>query len=259
MQPLQDIVVIDGHMQTMYMAVYADKLLLLDGGCLCDVDLIIQIIRGMGRPISQLKTVVVTHMHPDHAGGAIELKKRTGCTIASAVKPKQWYGGVAGRLMYGVDVGLAYWVSNRQNKPFKNLLFPRTLHPDVALSEGDAVPHFADWQILETAGHTDRDLSVYHADTKQIYTADLLIKLRHKYVSPFPIYLPDTYRASLKKVRDLQPKQVMMAHGGKQAVAGEVFDDLIARSPKYPLNAYETIKHKLTWRFRWKQKVADAI
>ena len=42
MQPLQDIVVIDGHMQTMYMAVYADKLLLLDGGCLCDVDLIIQ-------------------------------------------------------------------------------------------------------------------------------------------------------------------------------------------------------------------------
>ena len=72
---LEKIVAIEGYIQTTYLAVYPDKLLLLDTGCHCDVDSILDYITNtLQRPISQLKTAVVTHMHPDHAGGAELLK-----------------------------------------------------------------------------------------------------------------------------------------------------------------------------------------
>ena len=66
------IVRLDGYIQSSYLAVYPDKLMLLDGGCRPDVALVLGYIKNtLKRPISDLKVVVVTHMHPDHAGGAL--------------------------------------------------------------------------------------------------------------------------------------------------------------------------------------------
>lgn len=248
---LKEIMQLEGHIQAIYMAVYDDKLLLLDGCCQSDVPMVLEYIQNtLGRPVTDLKVVFVTHMHADHAGGALAFKKATGCTIVSADKYNQWYGGVGGRIMHVVDISLAYFVATRLKKPVKNLWYPPHLQPDITVKDGDTVPFFDDWQVLETAGHTDRDLSIYHPESKRIYTADLLIKLRHKFVSPVPIYQPYVYRASLQRVKSLQPKEVMMAHGGAMYVGPEVFDYLIERAPTYPLTIKRTIEHKLTWWFR---------
>lgn len=246
---LRDVVLLDGYIQSIYLAIYPDKLLLLDGCCRPDVAMVLEYIKTtLQRPISDLKVVVVSHMHPDHAGGASKLRQATGCRIVSAHKPKQWYAGVGGQLMHLVDTGLAYYVAKRQNRRFKNLWYPAYLHPDVTLSDGDCIPGFEDWQVFETPGHTDRDLSVFHKPTRQVYTADLIIKLRHKFVAPFPIYDPAAYRYSLCKIKDLQPSKVMMAHGGELAIDEATFDQLITDAPKYPRTIKDTIKHKLLWR-----------
>lgn len=245
---LQQILRLDGHIQNIYLAVYADKLLLLDGCCRADVPLILDTIRHtLGRPISQLKAVVVTHMHADHAGGAGFLKQHTGCQIISADKTKQWYAGVGGRFMHTVDTSLAYVVAHKMHKPVRNLWYPAHLYPDICVRDGDALPMFADWQVIETAGHTDRDLSLYHQPSKKIYTADLIIKLRHKFVAPFPIYSPSRYQNSLKTVRNLQPSLVMMAHGGIMHIDDATFAQLIAQAPKHRRTVKDTIKHKLLW------------
>lgn len=246
---LRDVVLLDGYIQSIYLAIYPDKLLLLDGCCRPDVPMVLEYIKStLKRPVSDLKVVVVSHMHPDHAGGASRLRQATGCRIVSAQRSKQWYAGVGGQLMHLVDTGLAYYVAKRQNRRFKNLWYPAYLHPDITINDGDCIPGFEDWQVFETPGHTDRDLSVFHKPTRQVYTADLIIKLRHKFVAPFPIYDPAAYRHSLNKIKDLKPSEVMMAHGRHLVIDAATFDALIANAPKQPRTIKDTIKHKLLWR-----------
>lgn len=243
------IVRLEGHIQSTYLAVYPDKILLLDGGCRPDVSMVLTYIKEtLQRPITDLKVVMVTHMHPDHAGGADEFRKKTGCLIVSADKKHQWYSGLGGRTMHLVDLNLAHYVAKRQGRAFKNLYYPSHLKPDMSVQDGDLVPEFEEWQVLETPGHTDRDLSLFHVPSRQIYTADLIIKLRHKFVAPFPIYDPKVYIKSLKRVKDLKPNMVMMAHGGELAIDEHTFEELIAGAPKHPRTIKDTIKHKLLWR-----------
>ena len=114
--------------------------------------------------------------------------------------------------------------------------------------DGDIIPDFEDWQVLETPGHTDRDLSLLHLPSRQIYTADLIIKLRHKFVAPFPIYDPKAYIQSLQKVKDLQPSHVMMAHGRELIIDAATFDMLIKHAPKQRRTVKDTIRHMLFWK-----------
>ncbi|WP_434353503.1 MBL fold metallo-hydrolase [Psychrobacter sp. HD31] len=237
---LQQILRIDGHIQDIYLAVYANKLLLLDGCCRPDVELVLATIRNiLGREISQLKAVIVTHMHADHAGGAAYLKKHTGCKIISSNKPTQWYGGLNGRVEYLLDLSLSYFVAYRRGRKFKNLNYPAELKADILVNDGDAVPMFEDWQIIETPGHTDRDLSVYHAKTGKVYVADLMIKLENRrrgirFVAPYNIDDPVAYKKSVAKIKQYHPYKVMMAHGGQTFVEQATFDDLIKMTPNKP-------------------------
>lgn len=252
---LYDIVRLDGYIQSIYLAIYPDKLLLLDGGCRSDVTMVLDYIQHtLQRPLNDLKVVIVTHMHPDHAGGAHKFRKATGCLIVSADKNHQWYEGIAGQVMHLVDTGLAHYVAHRQGRTFKKLWYAAYLYPDVTVRDGDKVPLFEDWLILETPGHTDRDLSVMHLPSRQVYTADLIIKLRHKFVAPFPIYDPKTYIASLQKIKELQPSNVMLAHGRELMIDTATFDELIKQAPKHRRTVQDTIRHKILW---WRKKESE--
>lgn len=232
---LINIVAIEGYIQTTYMAVYSDKLLLLDSGCRCDVDKILAYITDtLKRPVDQLKTVMVTHMHPDHAGGAELLRHRTGCLIVSAKAQKGWYQGLLGRISHLNDLGLTYYVANRQGKSIANVWYDPLLKADIEVEDGEPIPGFEDWIVLETPGHTDRDLSLWHPKTKQAYTADLILMIRGKFVSPYLITLPDAYRASLSKVKALQPALILLAHDKRAKICDKDFDRLIDRTPNVP-------------------------
>lgn len=246
---LCEIVRLEGYIQSMYLAVYPDKIMLLDGGCRPDVTVVLDYIKtNLQRPITDLKIVVITHMHPDHAGGAHKFREITGCLIVSADKQQQWYSGIGGHIMHAVDIGLACYVARRQGRSLKNLWYSAYLQPDVTIMDGDSVPGFDDWQVLETSGHTDRDLSLFHVPSRKVYTADLIIKLRHKFVAPFPIYDPKVYIQSLQRIKALKPSVVMMAHGRELAIDTATFDKLIMQAPKHPRTIKDTIKHKLLWR-----------
>lgn len=244
---LCEIVRLDGYIQSTYLAVYPNKILLLDGCCRPDVSMVLDYIqKTLQRPASDLKVVLVSHMHPDHAGGAIKLKKETGCLIVSADKPQQWYKGIGGQLMHLVDMGMSHYAAKLTGRPFERLWYPPHLHADITVKDGDRVPEFNDWQIVETPGHTDRDLSFFHLPSRQVYTGDLIIKLKHKFVAPFPIYDTKVYIRSLQKIKDLNPSNVMMAHGRSFAIDVMTFDKLIAEAPKHPRTIKDTIRHKLS-------------
>ncbi|MCL9782599.1 MBL fold metallo-hydrolase [Vibrio sp. S4M6] len=237
---------ISGYIQSIYLAVYDDKILLLDGCCKPDVNVVYDYItQELNRPIEHLEAVVVTHMHPDHAGAANTLKRRFGCKIYSGCVEGEWYSGVDGFFMYLSEIILGKWVAKRLGKPRKSIWYWPRLNADALLKDNELIPGFEDWQVIETHGHTDRDLSLFHKHSKKVYVADLAVKVKNKYIPPFPIFHPNRYRNSLKKVEELKPSSVILAHGGEVSFSREEYEYLVNLAPKVPVTHWRVTKAKL--------------
>ena len=70
---------IPGYIQAIYLIEDEAGLMLLDGASRADVDVITAFIsQTLKRPLSDLKYVIVTHMHPDHAGADSHRRYRAG-------------------------------------------------------------------------------------------------------------------------------------------------------------------------------------
>ena len=237
---------LQGHIQSIYLVEYPQKLLLLDGCCRADISMLEQFITGeLSRAFSDLKLLVVTHMHPDHAGAAHKLRKITGCKIASANMSTQWYIGLHGRFMHLVDIALAAWVASRMGKAKRNLWYPPHLKTDYALFDQDSLPGFDDWCVLATPGHTDRDLSVLHLPSKRIYIGDLLVKVKDRFIPPIPVNYPEQYRASILKVQALRPASLMLAHGREVMLTEANYAHVLTVAPRKPFTIWTPAKNKL--------------
>jgi len=239
---------IEGHIQTILLAEYPDRLLLLDGCCRADIVMLQHFItQTLKRQFSDLTLIVVTHMHPDHAGAANKLRKITGCKIATANVSGQWYSGIDGRLMHLTDILLAKWVAKRMKKPRVNIWYSSQLIADYKLDDGEQLPGFSDWIALATQGHTDRDLSLHHLPSNKVYVADLMVKVKNKYIPPFPIFYPNRYRASLYKIMTLKPHSIILAHGGEVSLTEHDYQHLLQLAPKIPKTHWRTVKLKF-WK-----------
>ena len=236
---------INGYIQSIYLVEYRYGLLLLDGCCRADIPILLNFISTqLNRPTKDLKLVVVTHMHPDHAGAAHRLRKLTGCAIAAANVPGHWYQGVDGALMHWTDLLLAGWVARRMNKPRTNLWYDAKLKPDYLLDDQELLPGFPEWQALATQGHTDRDLSLYHPNSGKIYVADLMVKVKGRYIPPFPVFYPKRYRHSIEKVIELSPTRLLLAHGGEISPCPEDYQHLLDKAPTTPVTHWRSVKTK---------------
>ncbi|WP_375753607.1 MBL fold metallo-hydrolase [Vibrio sp. HN007] len=236
---------LSGYIQSIYLVEYKDKLLLLDGCSRADTEYVCSFIRDeLKRPLSDLKLIVVTHMHPDHAGGAHTLRKLTGAKIVTSKHEHHWYRGVDGWLMYFTDLCLARWVAKRKKKKPIMLYYSPWLKPDIRLRDEELLPGFEEWQILETPGHTDRDLSLLHIPSNRIYVADLMVTVKGKYVPPFPIFYLNNYRRSLEKVLSYEPESLWLAHSGEVQLNDEDLDYLMQSIPRRPTTHWRATKHK---------------
>lgn len=237
---------LDGYIQTILLAEYTDKLLLLDGCCRADVSLINHFITDtLQRPLTDLHLIVVTHMHPDHAGAAHKLREITGCKIASANVEGQWYSGVDGKLMHLTDLLLTRWVANRKKQPQRWLWYSSKLSPDYKLNDNESLPGFDDWQAIETQGHTDRDLSLHHLPSNKVYIADLIVTTRKGFIPPFPVFYPNRYRNSLMKIANLNATSLFLAHGGEVELSQHDFEQIISKAPTKPMTLWRSVKAKL--------------
>ncbi len=123
------------------------ELVLIDTGAGMSVDAIIHNIKELGLDPGDLSTVVLTHCHIDHVGGAHEFKKRFGARIvihsldAAAVENGDKI--LTGASWYGIDFA--------------------PLPVDVKLLKDEEFLHFGGQKLvcLHTPGHTPGSLSLY--------------------------------------------------------------------------------------------------
>lgn len=245
MQPMQ-IHTLKGYIQNIYLVEYPDRLLLLDGCSRADTGMLCDFIRAtLKRPLSDLKLIVVTHMHPDHAGGAHQLRRLTGAPIASHPLAPGWYSGFAGRTAHAIDVALTWWVAGRLGRPKRHIWYNPLLKPDYLLQDGQTLPGFADWQVIYTPGHTDHDISLWYQPDHLIYVADLMVMVKRQITAPYPVCHPNQYRESLQRVHALNPDRVLCAHVPPQAGKMVPFATLLSMAPKRPKTHWHSTKNRI--------------
>jgi len=181
------------------------ELVLIDTGAGKSVDRIIQNIEDLGLNPENLSTVILTHCHIDHIGGAQEFKKRFGSRI----------------IMHELDATAVEKADNRMTAAdwYGVKLTPMPL--DVKLS-GDEQKLIIGGQsivCLHTPGHTPGSISVYldRGGKKILFGQDI----HGPFLAEFGANMKD-WQASMKKLLALKADILCEGHFGVYQPNGKV-------------------------------------
>ncbi|CFX00853.1 Beta-lactamase-like [Syntrophomonas zehnderi OL-4] len=206
--------VIPGYITNIFLAEYEHGLLLLDCGAASDVQRIEDYcLQNLKRSPQDIKLAVVTHIHPDHSGGAANLRNRFGTLIASQNELDRWYAGPGGFIQHKLDRFMMQGVARRMQRSLEKTFFPRRINADFLLSDGDSLPIFQDWQAIHVPGHTSHDLVLYNQAESLLYVSDCVLEVKGKYQNPLPIMFPEQMLSSYTKLSTLDAATILLAHG----------------------------------------------
>ena len=207
--------IIEGYISSVYLVEYDNGMLLLDGGCVNDVKRIEDYCKLiLNRSPGDIKLAVISHMHPDHAGGAATLRKKYGVAIAAHKDVDRWYSGLGGSLQHKLDCYMAMGVARTNKRNREPILFNPIIHPDILLNDLQVLPFFEDWAVLHTPGHTLHDIVLYHQQEALLYIGDIICDVKGKMLLPLPVLFPTRMENSYDKLATLNSSTILMAHGG---------------------------------------------
>lgn len=140
-----------------------DGLTLIDAAQPWNVDAILRAIDETGQPLAR---IIVTHAHPDHAGAAAELQRRTGAPVYAHENEIPFLTGC--RCMADED---GYWLCRALLKTGQHLrlINPPAIEKVLAVADNSNVGGL---QILHTPGHTPGSISLWAEDDCALFCGD---------------------------------------------------------------------------------------
>ncbi len=130
-----------------------DGLTLIDTGLPGKTDKIFTAIKDAGKNPVDIKRIILTHLHTDHAGNAAEIKQRLNIPVfAHRIDAELIEKGIAGRpanLTPGVINWLLY---NLVIKKAGRMILPVVV--EEKLEDNDLVPVAGGIQVIHTPGHS---------------------------------------------------------------------------------------------------------
>lgn len=206
--------IIEGYICNIFLAEYPHGLLLLDSGSINDIKRIEKYChQHLGCSPRHIKLAIVSHMHPDHSGGANTLRQKYGIPIAAYHTIDNWYSGIGGRLQHKLDCIMAQSVARRQKRHLEKTLFNPLINPEYPLHDGDYLPFFPDWQVFYVPGHTLHDIVLFNRKESIMYIADIIVNVKNKFLLPLPVLFRDKMSSSLEKIEKKQASLLLPAHG----------------------------------------------
>ncbi len=186
------------------------SIVVIDAGMPWQARRIVNAIRALGHSPSDVRLILLTHGHIDHAGSAVALKRLTGAPIAmhradarlTATRDLKIPPGRSGVIDAAGGVLRAFgWAVPLE-----------TFTPDVWLDDGISLHDFGiDARTVHTPGHTAGSVSLAF-DDGALFVGDALLNVLH--VS-FPLWWEDpaAARESACRIKSLQPRVCYSGHG----------------------------------------------
>jgi glyoxylase-like metal-dependent hydrolase (beta-lactamase superfamily II) len=157
---------------------------LLDDSVLIDVaSLDAENARRLEATGARLTRLLLTHIHPDHVGGALALRARTGAQVA------------VHRSRAAFSVGQA------------------PLAPDLLVDDGNEITLTgARLRVVHTPGHESGHCCYYDPDRRWLFTGDTILSTGTTVIPP-PDGNMSAYLVSLLRLRDLDLACIFPGHG----------------------------------------------
>ena len=206
--------IIPGYITNIFLLEYKHGLLLLDCGAVNDVRRIEDFCwQELHCSPTEIKLAVVTHIHPDHSGGATLLREKFGIPIAAHKDLDRWYAGLGGFIQKSLDCIMMQSVAWRTRGKLEKALFPSKIQAEFGLEDGDELPYFPDWSVISVPGHTSHDLVLYNAQASLLYVADCCLEVKGKFRLPLPVMFPEQLHSSYARMAALNVSSILLAHG----------------------------------------------
>ena len=204
-----------------------DRALLVDAGMKGSGGLILTGLQELGVDADSVSGVVITHYHPDHAGGVQELVYDRDIDV------------MAHRLDARILAG-----AEEQPNPFQHKLVARLTARmidrvngpptpiDTELEDGDVIPFDFPVQVVHTPGHTAGSIALFLPDQKLLIVGDALqYRLGRRLTPPAAAVTQDPEEAmkSLRKLLRLDFHTICFSHfppfhGGARAALRQMID-----------------------------------
>ncbi|MCU0506421.1 MAG: MBL fold metallo-hydrolase [Chloroflexi bacterium] len=174
---------------------------LVDAGIAGSLERIERGLAEVGRSLADVRRVVVTHGHPDHAGTAAALEA-AGAEVC--MHPADFE-----RLKFGVRDAL--------RRPSRGRLFASVVRPPTAirpLEDGDVLPVLGGLRVVHTPGHTPGSICLYAPRDRILFTGDALQVRRGRLVFASRLYSDDyaAAKASVRRMAELDVATIVFAH-----------------------------------------------
>ncbi len=151
-----------------YLLVSDRSLDLIDAGMSGDVPRIADQIEPLGRAVSDLKRIVVTHAHGDHTGGVAELVRRSGARVLAHREEVPYIEGRA-NLPAGTLLKRAIrWLDDRISGRVERVRVSGVLDAD------DRLDMLGGLRVIHTPGHTPGSISLYQEESGLLFCGDIL-------------------------------------------------------------------------------------
>lgn len=135
---------------------------LIDSGVSGSEILISEYMNSIGRKLTDIKGVFLTHAHPDHIGAAAEIKRQTGCQIFAPDKGITWIEDIHKQFA---------------ERPIPNFfkLLSESVNVDYPLQDKEMIKLEENITIkaLSTPGHSDDSMS-YILNDNIVFTGDVI-------------------------------------------------------------------------------------
>ena len=176
-----------------------------------DARLVLEAIRALGRSVTDLKRIAITHGHRSHLGGLAALKRASGAKVLA----HEWEADIVSGERRAQPVTLLPRQSLRL-LPFQlGLRLNRPKHDpcpvDDGLEEGDA---FGPLQVLHAAGHTPGHLAFFWPERSFLIAGDA-IATWPEFCAGWEAFTlnPVQHQRSLRRMAALDARLVGVGHG----------------------------------------------